>query len=107
MSDEQKKYIKELMLAAHQSKDSEYSDLIKDVIRRIDALQIHAEQVINEVESLKGAVESLQDFNQTEVLPNVRSWNKTTETVESTVGKLAWILLSLVVGGSLAYLGLQ
>lgn len=86
------KVAKELMLASHQSRDKEVSALFKEIRTEIRNMR-------KDLDSLEQSFKSLEE----QVVPNIQTWNKTSEGFS----RIAWIVITAVLAVFLGALGLQ
>lgn len=87
MSEETKSYIdkvaKELMMASHQSRDKEVSGLFREIKGDIKNMK-------SDLERVELAVIKLQAAYEDNVLPNMKTWNQTSENQN----KVVWLIIS-------------
>lgn len=91
-----RKLAKELALASHQSRDKEVSGLFREIKSSLNALE-------SDVSSLRKAVEGLESDYKEKILPNVNTWNSTSDNV----GRVVWVVVSAVILALLALIGLR
>ncbi len=89
------KIAKELALAQHQSRDREVSGLFKEISANIKSLK-------NDLTRLERSVGELQEDYKQNVLPNVNTWNKTSENQN----KVVWFIILAVIAALLGARGL-
>ena len=78
---------------------------IKEIIKRLDEIQLMRVDIINmrsDLERMELSLKKMQSHYEDQILPNIKTWNATSDNQN----KMVWIVVGAVVVGLLGVIGL-